>query len=170
LSTFWRWALAAFAWPAIAAAGSSAPPFYLGNWTIVSAEPAPWAANWLDQARAQPAAGLAGSHVVFGPRSVEGPEGIACRRAQYRMEGFTAPQLFQGKFASVVLPAGASPDEASPDGDYYDPVKLAERYGFKGFSWKALATGCKADTYFYFPDRKTAVFRIEDILLVLKHD
>jgi len=113
---------------------------------------------------------LAGSHVVFGPRSVDGPEGIACRRAQYRMDGFTAPQLFQGKFASVVVPAGASPDEASPDGDYYDPVKLAERYGFKGFSWKALATGCKADTYFYFPDRKTAVFRIEDILLALKHD
>ncbi len=62
------------------------------------------------------------------------------------------------------------PNRPSPDGDYYSPQKLAERYGFKGFSWKTLAVGGKSDTYFYFPDRATAVFQIEDILLVMKRD
>lgn len=152
------------------AAGSAAQPFYIGSWTIVSAEPAPWAATYQEEARAEPAAKLAGSHVVFGPRSVEGPEAIACIRATYAMDGSTAPQLFQGKFAQIPMPDGAPADEAGPDGYYYSPQKLAERYGFKGFSWKALAVGCKADTYFYFPDRNTALFRIEDILLVLKRD
>jgi len=74
------------------------------------------------------------------------------------MDGSTAPQLFQGKFAQIPMPDGAPADEAGPDGYYYSPQKLAERYGFKGFSWKALAVGCKADTYFYFPDRNTALF------------
>jgi hypothetical protein len=99
--------LAAIAWPVVAAAGSTAQPFYLGSWTIVSAEPAPWAANYQEQAKAEPAAKLAGSHVVFGPHSVQGPEGIACARATYAMDGFTAPQLFQGRFAHIPLPDGA---------------------------------------------------------------
>lgn len=166
----WRWALAAIAWSVLAVAAPTDKQFYLGSWTIVSAEPAPWAANYLEQARAEPAAKLAGSHVVFDARSVQGPEGIACARATYKMDGFTAPQLFQGRFGHIPLPEGAQADEASPDGHDYSPQKLAERYGFKGFSWKALVVGCKADTYFYFPNRKTAVVAIEDIFLVLKRD
>ncbi len=152
------------------AAGAAAEPFYIGSWTIVSVEPAPWAANYQELARAEPAAKLAGSRVVFGPHSVEGPEGIHCIRATYAIDGATAPQLFQCKFAQIAMPDGAPADEAGPDGDYYSPQKLAERYGFKGFSWKALAVGGKSDTYFFFPDRDTAVFQIEDILLVLKRD
>jgi hypothetical protein len=165
-----QWALAALAWPAVAAAASAAEQFYLGSWTIVSADPAPWAATYQEDARAEPAAKLAGSHVVFGPHSVEGPAGIACIRATYAMDGFTAPQLFQGRLAHIPLPDGTPAEEAGPDGHDYSPQKLAERYGFKGYSWKALAVGCRTDTYFYFPDRKTAVFQIEDLLLVLKRD
>lgn len=170
MTRVWRWVLAGMAWLALPTAVSAAEPFYLGSWTIVSAEPAPWAANYQEQAKAQPAAKLAGSRVVFGSRSVQGPEGIACARAAYAMDGSTAPQLFQGRFGHVPLPDGAPLEQASPDGYNYSPQKLAERYGFKGFSWKALAVGCNADTYFYFPDRKTALFQIEDILLVLKRD
>jgi hypothetical protein len=84
--------------------------------------------------------------------------------------GSPLPSCFRAGLLIYLCRTGRRRDQASPDGYDYSPQKLAERYGFKGFSWKALAVGCKADSYFYFPDRKTALFQIEDILMVLKRD
>jgi len=62
-------------------------------------------------------------------------------------------------------------DEADPGGEYFAPEVLAERLGFRGFSWKALTTGCRAnggDTQIYFSGPNVAAFRLEDFDVTMK--
>jgi hypothetical protein len=108
-------------------------------------------------------------HLRFG--SVEGPPQIAGPRARYGLDGATAHDLFDGKLVQVWSSQTPTPDEADPSGQYYAPENLAERLGFRGFSWKVLTTGCRtdgADTHIYFSGANTAAFRSDDFVVMIK--
>jgi len=156
--------------PTLSAAAAQPPPFYLGAWTIVSAEPGPWNQGILyEDAKLEPASKLAGARIMFRPASVEGPAEFACKHAHYLLTGQTARDLFDERLNNIAMPEGAPKDEADPTGERYSRVKLAERYGLKGFSWKAL-TICKSDLHFVFANPTTAMFNIGNIVLTMHRE
>jgi hypothetical protein len=145
-------------------------PFYLGAWTIASVEPGMWA-NYVEPDRLTELRKLVDASIVFGPRSVEGPPQIACPKAHYGLDGATAHDLFDGRLVHAWWWKTPASDEADPSGEYYAPEKLAERLGFRGFSWKVLTTGCRADESdmrIYFSSVNTAAFRVKDFVVMIK--
>jgi hypothetical protein len=152
-------------------AAAAKAAFYLGTWTIVSAEPGPWVSTYYDQDKLNAARRLIGTHVKFGNQSVEGPDIIACAHARYYNGGATAGTMLEGRLVNIPLTEGSPADVANASGDYFRPEKLAERLGFTGFSWKTLSTGCTAtDRPIYFGNASTAIFQLGDIVLTMKHD
>jgi hypothetical protein len=151
------------AWPGTAAATE---PFYLGRWTIASVERGPWTCCHNEESLAA-LQRLVGSPVLIGPRAIEGPEGVGCR-AGYQQGGATAYTMFEGGLHNVTLPPEAPAAMANASGDYYDPQKLAERFGFRGFSWKALR--CDKDWYLFFADPKNAAARVDQFIVMLKRE
>jgi hypothetical protein len=144
-------------------------PFYLGAWTITSVEPGMWA-NYVEPDKLAELRKLVDAPIVFGPRSVDGPPQIACPKAIYALDGATAHDLFDGRLVHAWWWKTPAPDETDPSGEYYAPENLAERLGFRGFSWKVLTTGCRAngsDAKIYFSSLNTAVFRIEDFVAII---
>lgn len=145
-------------------------PFYLGTWTITSVEPGVWTNGYYEADKLAELRKLVGAPITLGPRSVEGPPQTACPRARYGLDGATAQGLFDGKLEQVWSSQTPMPDEADPSGEYFAPEKLAERLGFRGFSWKVLTTGCRAngsDAEIYFSSPNTAAFRIEDFVVMI---
>jgi len=145
-------------------------PFYLGAWTIVSVEPGVWTNGYYETDKLTEARKLVDAPVVFGPNSVEGPLPLGCPRAHYGLDGATAHDLFDGKLEQIYSSQTPSPDESDPSGEYFAPEVLAERLGFRGFSWKALTTGCAMDGtgQIYFSSPNSAAFRIGDFVVTLK--
>jgi len=155
----------------LAAATSRAEtPFYLGEWTVASVEPGVWTNGYYEADKLAEARKLVDAPIAFGPRSVEGPPPIACPRAKYGLDGATAHDLFDGKLEQVWSSQTPSPDEADPSGEYFAPEVLAARLGFRGFSWKALTTGCAMDGtgQIYFSGPNNAAFRIGDFVVTIK--
>jgi hypothetical protein len=148
----------------------AATPFYLGAWTIASVEPGTWA-NYVEPDKLAELRKLVDAPIVFGPHSVDGPPQIACPQAEYGLSGATAHDLFDGRLVHAWWWKTPAPDEADPSGEYYAPENLAERLGFRGFSWKVLTTGCRADSsdmHIYFSGTNTAAFRFEDFVVTIK--
>jgi hypothetical protein len=144
-------------------------PFYLGAWTIASVEPGMWA-NYGEPDKLGELRKLVDAPVVFGPRSVDGPPQIACPQAEYGLSGATAHELFDGRLVHAWWWKTPAPDETDPSGQYYAPENLVERLGFRGFSWKVLTTGCRADggdMHIYFSSPNNAAFRIEDFVVTI---
>ena len=106
---------------------------------------------------------IVGSIVAIRPRSIEGPTEIALC-AGIRSVGETAHTLFIFGVQNIPLPPDAPIEVADPSGQYYDPQKLAERLGFKGFSWKAIHCDGR---YTYFADAKHAAMSVDRIVLRL---
>ena len=147
------------AWPA---PGRCAEPFYLGQWTIAAVECNPkTGCSDLDLA---PMRTLIGATIAIGPHALTGPPEIACPGG-YNVGGATAYSLFIDGLENVALPSDASDGMADASGDYYDPQKLAEQMGFRGFSWKAI--DC-AGRYTYFADAKHAAMAVEHTVLRLQ--
>ncbi|MGA8400975.1 MAG: hypothetical protein WB697_13875 [Stellaceae bacterium] len=145
-------------------------PFYLGDWTIASVEPGVWTTGYYEADKLTELRKLVGAPIIFGPRSVEGPPPIACPRAQYGLDGATAHDLFDGRLEKVWSSPTPSPDESDPSGEYFAPEVLAARLGFRGFSWKALTTGCAMDGtgQIHFSSPNNAAFRIGDFVVTIK--
>jgi hypothetical protein len=148
----------------------AATPLYLGAWTIASVEPGMWA-NYVEPDKLTELRKLVDAPIVFGLRSIDGPPQIACPQAANVLGGATANELFDGRLVHAWWWKTPAPDEADPTGQYYAPENLAERLGFRGFSWKVLITGCRADSSdmrIYFSSANTAAFRFEDFVVTIK--
>jgi hypothetical protein len=154
-----------------AAPAKASAPFYLGTWMIASVEPGMWTNGYYEADKLAELRKLVDAAIVFGPRSIEGPPQIACPKAQYGLTGATARDLFDGRLVHAWSGMTPEPDEADPSGQYYAPENLAERLGFRGFSWKALTTGYRADgsdMQIYFSTPNTAAFRFDDFVVMIK--
>jgi len=136
--------------------GLAADAFYLGTWKIDSAVEAPWAnPKWKpDQAEMK---ALVGKTVVFKTNEITGPRIMVCKGPNYRVVEIPAEGLFQGAF-----------DEMHTRDKSVDPLKLAQKVGFKGTSWKSLQTGCANELDFHFVDPATAEFGLNDWVYTIK--
>jgi hypothetical protein len=109
---------------------------------------------------------LVESRVAIGLRSIDGPKEIVCPQG-YESVGATAYTLFIFGLKNIQLPPDADIELADPSGQYYDPQKLAERLGLKGFSWKAIRCDGR---YTYFADAKHAAMSVNRIVLRLDRE
>ncbi|HEY1798758.1 MAG TPA: hypothetical protein VGG57_21785 [Stellaceae bacterium] len=149
------------------------PPFYLGTWQIIAVEPAAWTHGYYEEDKLDALKKFVGEAVVFKPGSVEGPPPIACPEAQYTMSGVTASTMFDGGLVNRILTDDkTAADDTDPSGGYISAQRLAEKLGFRGFSWKSLGTGCATpenhaiEVDFATPDR--AVFAVEDFIVSIR--
>jgi len=130
--------------------------FYLGTWKITSAVAAPWA----DPGRKPDSSemrSLVGKMIVVKTKEIAGPRPMACKDPNYRVKDFPAGMLFQGAFEEM-----QTRDKSA------DPVKIAEKLGFRGSSWKTLETGCANELDFHFVDATTAEFGLNNFVYTLK--
>jgi hypothetical protein len=166
----WALAAATLLLPVASVTARAATAFYLGAWVVASVEPGMWA-NYYEADKLAELRKLVDAPIVLSPRSVDGPPQIACPQAENGLSGETAHDLFDGKLEHAWWWQTPTPDEADPSGQYFAPEVLAERLGFRGFSWKALTTGCRAngsDMQIYFSSANTAAFRFEDFVVMIK--
>jgi hypothetical protein len=147
------------AWPAsVRGAGAT----YLGQWTIVSVECNP--KTGCSDLDLEPMRRLIGASVSIGPALLTGPTELACPQG-YNVGGATAYSLFIFGLENIDLPSNEPDEMADSSGEYYDPQKLAERMGFRGFSWKTIDCGGR---YTYFADVKHAAMAVEHTVLRLE--
>ncbi len=137
-------------------AASAAEPFYLGTWKIASAVPAPWADPKFPP-DASESRSLAGKIVTFKANEITGPRLMDCKHPHYRVVEAPAEGLFQGAF-----------EEMHRRDSSADPLKLAEKLGFRGKSWQSLQTGCANELDFHFVDSRTAEFGLNDYVYTMK--
>ena len=136
---------------------SAADASYLGTWKIDSAVIAPWAApNPPDPAEMK---SLVGKRLLFTAKEITGPGIMACKGPHYKVVDVPAEGLFQGAF-----------DEMHRKDSSADPLKLAQKVGFKGAHWKSLQTGCSNELDFHFIDPATAAFGLNDWVYILKKE
>jgi hypothetical protein len=140
----------------LASLASAADSFYLGTWRITSALVAPWAdaARKPDDAESKT---LVGKMVTIKPAEITGPHAVACKGPRYRVRDDGADMLFQGTL-----------DEMRRRDKSVDPLKLAEKLGSRGSSWKTLETGCGNEIELHFLDAATAAFGLNDFVYILK--
>ena len=134
----------------------AADPPFLGTWKIATAVEAPWAEP---NQRPDPAEmkSLVGNTMVFGPRAIAGPGILACQGPRYKLVDIPADGLFQGAF-----------DEMHRRDLSVDPLKLAQKLGFRGSHWKSLQTGCSNELDFHFVDPTTAEFGLNDWVYTIR--
>jgi hypothetical protein len=136
--------------------GVAAEASYLGTWKIASAVEAPWAdPKWKPDPVEMKS--LVGKIMVFKANEIAGPGIMACKGPNYRVVEIPAEGLFQGAF-----------DEMHRNDKSADPLKLAQKVGFKWTSWKSLQTGCSNELDFHFVDPATAEFGLNDWVYTIK--
>ena len=140
----------------VAASGPAlaAEAFYLGTWTFVSAQRAPWADPKHPLDEAEPAR-LHGRSVVIGPRTLSGPPPYMCRAPHYVVHDYAADMLFEGAFGEM-----HDRDKSA------DPAKIAASLGFRAPTTKTLESGCDFDIHFV--DATTAKVGLNDYVYTLK--
>jgi hypothetical protein len=134
----------------------AADAFYLGRWKIVEAKVAPWA----DAERRPDTAemkSLVGTTVTIEAKGIRGHRALACTGVRYVVKEYPADMLFQGMFGEM-----HERDKSA------DPVKIAEKLGFRGSQWKTLETGCGAEIDYHFLDTATAAFGLNNYVYILK--
>jgi hypothetical protein len=130
-----RAALLAALWLGAASAAPAQDTGLRGPWMIAKAELAPWA-DPLQKGGAQEARSLVGRTVIFGPRSVSGPQPLNCPRAHFSTHDDTADLLFEGELAE--------PDRY---GKTPDPVALARAIGMTTRTIRTIESGCSEVAY-----------------------
>jgi hypothetical protein len=124
----------------------------IGEWSIVAAEPAPWA----DEARHPELAArgkrLIGVVIDFNARTVVSKhKPFACRRARYEPTTYPADAMFQGNLPEP-NPAGA-----------------AARFGFAKGDIAGVDLRCNTGVFSYhFRDRDTALTALDNVIYTLK--
>jgi hypothetical protein len=131
--------------------------FYLGQYKITAAAPAPWiksdAELFPDEMKS-----LVGQTITLKADAIEGPGGFPCKGPKYEIMEGGADMLFQGMF-------GQMHDAAASN----DPQKLAEQVGFTGAQYRTVLTGCEFAVDFSFgQDKDTAMFALDNAVYTLK--
>jgi hypothetical protein len=144
----------------IVAAASASPgtdEFYLGKWKIVEAKVAPWADEKVRKPDTAEMKSLVGTTVTIEAKAIRGPHAVACADVRYKVIEYPADMLFQGAFG-----------EMHERDKSVEPVKIAEKIGFRGTRWKTLETGCTVEIDYHFMDPGTAAFGLNDYIYILK--
>ena len=139
------------------ASGWAADPFYLGTWKITSAVVAPWADPTARKPDPTEMKTLVGKVVVFKPGEITGPRQVACKGPKYEVKDYPADMLFEGSFGEM-----QSKDKS------VDPVRVANKLGFQGKSWKTVETGCANEVNWHYIDPATTTFGLNDYVYFLK--
>jgi hypothetical protein len=136
---------------------AAADPFYLGKWKIVEARVAPWADEKVRKPETAEMKSLVGTTVTIEAKAIRGPRALACTDVRYKVVDSPADMLFQGAFGEM-----HERDKSA------DPVRIAEKIGFRGSRWKTLETGCAVEIDYHFIDPGTAAFGLNDYVYILK--
>jgi hypothetical protein len=156
-SYFWEWTGSAFSLVRkVPSTPLAAEDFYLGSWKIVEARVAPWADNERKPDTAERNS-LVGAAVTMEAQAIRGPRALACTKLRYEVKEYPADMLFQGAFGEM-----HAKDKSA------DPVKIAEKIGFRGSQWKTLETGCGNEIDYHFLDPATAAFGLNNYVYFLK--
>ena len=150
-------ALAALLCAASLSAAKAEDAFYLGQWKITGAAPAPWiksdAELFPDEMKS-----LVGQTITIKSDGIAGPGSFPCSDAVYQVMEGGPDMLFQGMF-------GQMHDESAA----VDPQKLAEQSGFAGTHYRTIITGCEYAVDFSFgEDKNTAMFALNNAVYTLK--
>jgi hypothetical protein len=135
----------------------AAEAFYLGKWKIVDAKVAPWADERVRKPDTAEMKSLVGTTITIESKAIRGPRALACTDARYVVKEYPADMLFQGAFGEM-----HARDKSA------DPVRIAERLGFRGSRWKTLETGCAVEIDYHFIDPATAAFGLNDYVYIIK--
>jgi len=133
--------------------------FYLGEWEITGAVPAPWikcdAELSPDEMKE-----LVGKTITLKADGIDGPGSFPCKGAVYEVLEGGPDMLFQGMF-------GQMHDENAAN----DPQKLAEQVGLSGTAFKTVLTGCEFAVDFSFgADPNIAKFALDNSIYTLKRE
>jgi hypothetical protein len=131
--------------------------FYLGQWKITGAAPAPWiksdAELFPDEMKS-----LVGQTITIKADAIEGPGGFPCKGPKYEVMQGGPDMLFQGGFGEMQAQNAAS-----------DPQKLAEQVGFNGTDYKTVLTGCEFAVDFSIgADQDTMMFALDNAVYTMK--
>jgi len=139
---------------AAAGPGRAAGAFYVGTWTFIGEQRAPWADRQHPLDPAEPAR-LHGKTIVITAQAISGPPPYICRNPHFRIHDYAADMLFEGAFGDM------------HDRDHSaDPAKIAAALGFHGATFKTLESGCDFDIHFL--DGNTAKVGLNDFVYTLK--
>jgi hypothetical protein len=125
-----------------------ADPFklaYLGDWTIVSRQMAPWALPD-DTPVASDIKALMGKTVTFAPKSIRAPQPLGCNDVKYKVDTYTSDLLFEGGLTN--------------------PDRQAAALGFHDKAIPTLIPGCEIE--FHFLDADTALFALNNSIYRLQ--
>ncbi|AMN42829.1 hypothetical protein [Rhodoplanes sp. Z2-YC6860] len=127
-------------------AAPAGKPDFLGKWTIVSSQPAPWSKPG-GKPVASDLKALIGHDVTFRKDRIDAPSPLRCRKPHYEIKAYTPDLLFQGSLT--------------------DPDKQATALGY-GKSMATLETGCEGAFDFHFLDNDSAMFGLNNRLYRLE--
>jgi hypothetical protein len=114
---------------------------FLGNWTVTTSEPAPWA-----DPKYKPVASdlkaLVGHTVAFRVDAIDAPAPLTCRKPRYAIKQYAPDMLFQGSLTAS--------------------DKQALALGFTGKTIQTVETGCEGAFDFHFVDADHAMFGLNN--------
>jgi hypothetical protein len=140
--------LLALAAPAHAQSGNP----LIGDWVIVQAVPAPWAAEARHDALAAQGKRRVDTAVSFTAREVASKDrALACKRALYEPTEVPADAIFQGNLPEP------------------NPTAAARRLGFAKGDVRTVDMRCTRGLFsYYFLDRDTALTALDNVIYTLK--
>jgi hypothetical protein len=131
--------------------------FYLGQWKITAAAPAPWIKSDAELSPDEMKS-LVGQTITLKTDALEGPGQFPCKGPKYEVIEGGPDMLFQGGFGEMQSQNAAN-----------EPQKLAEQAGFTGTQYRTVLTGCEFAVDFSFgEDKDTAMFALDNALYMLK--
>jgi hypothetical protein len=135
---------------------AAADAFYLGKWKIIEAKVAPWTGEKVRKPDTAEMRSRVGTTVTIEAKAIRGPHALAFTDVRYTVVDYPADMLFQGAFGEM-----HERDKSA------DPVRIAEKIGFRGSRWKTLETGCVVEVDYHSIDPDTAAFGLNDYVHVL---
>jgi len=150
-------ALAALVCAASLSGAKAEDAFYLGQWKITGAVPAPWiksdAELFPDEMKS-----LVGQTITLKSDAIEGPGSFPCKGPKYEVMQGGPDMLFQGGFGEMQAQNAAN-----------DPQKLAEQVGFTGTDYKTVLTGCEFAVDFSIgAEKDIMMFALDNAVYTLK--
>ena len=131
--------------------------FYLGQWKITGAAPAPWIKSDAELSPDEMKS-LVGQTITIKSDGIDGPGQFPCKDAKYEVIEGGPDMLFQGGFGEMQLKDAT-----------VDPQKLAEQAGFTGTHYRTVLTGCEFAVDFSIgEDKDTMMFALDNALYLMK--
>ncbi len=131
---------------------SLAQGVFLGSWTVVAAQPAPWVAKSPDKIEARSEPAIAHARIVIQSGRIEGPQPIGCQKPHYQVAQVPPEELFEGGLDD-------------PDRGMTDPKGAASALGFRSPNITTLQPGC--DIEFHMVDNDTVLFALNNMLYTM---